>query len=227
MPLYKQAILIAKKDLRIQFSDKTLLLSMGAFAVLIQVILHISFDAKREVMQAVAPGVLWLPILLSALLGFSKYASAEQDNGAIHGLLLSPIDRGAIFLGKLIGNGFMVLCVALISVPSFFLFARQPYPESVVLLAVTILLGTWGFTAMGMFLSTLAIQSSITELLMPIMLFPLSVPLIIAIMRLTELALFPSLGSGFSLWLSLLVSYDIVFTVIPILLFDLLLEVKE
>jgi heme exporter protein B len=225
MPFLREAFLIAKKDLRIQFRDKSLLLSMGLFALLIQVILNISFDAEQEAMKRIAPGILWLPILLSALLGFSKYGSIEQENSALTGLLVSPIDRGALFLGKWLGNFFVVLCVGLVSVPAFFLFMKLPYPESPGLLVITVVLGTWGFTAMGVFLSTLASSSSITELLVPIMLFPLSIPLLIAIVSLTEIALFPSIETGQLLWLSLLVGYNLIFTIIPMLLFDLLLEV--
>jgi heme exporter protein B len=225
MSFLREAFLIAKKDLRIQFRDKSLLLSMGLFALLIQVILNISFDAEQEAMKRIAPGILWLPILLSALLGFSKYGSIERENEAMTGLLISPMDRGALFLGKWLGNVFVVLCVALVSVPAFFLFMKLPYPQSPVLLAATVVLGSWGFTSMGVFLSALASSSSITELLVPIMLFPLSIPLLIAIVRLTEMALFPSLETGQFLWLSLLVGYNLIFTLIPMLLFDLILEV--
>lgn len=225
MRFLNQSLLVFSKDLRIQFRDKSLWLSMTVFAVLLQVILTISFDAQQEAIQAIAAGVLWMPILLAAMLGFSKYGGTERDNDAWTGLLLSPVDRGAIFLGKLLGNGFLVLCVAGVSVLSFFLFMKQPYPQSIALLTATLLLGAWGFTAIGVFLSTLAQSSSITELLIPIMLFPLSVPHLIAIVRLTEMALYPPMGEGLVLWISLLAGYNLIFTVVPILLFDLLLEV--
>jgi heme exporter protein B len=227
MPFLKEALLIVKKDLRIEFREKSLLLSMAMFALLIQVILNISFDAETEAMLRIAPGMLWLPILLSATLGFSRYGIAERKNDALTGLLFSPIDRGALFLGKLLGNLVVVLTVAMISVPSFFLFMKQPYPESLSLLMATVVLGSWGFTALGVFLSTLALSSSITELLIPVMLFPLSVPLLIAMVRLTEMALFPSVGGGLLLWLVVISGYNVIFTIVPLLLFDLLLEVSE
>jgi heme exporter protein B len=225
MRFLKESILIAKRDLLIEFRQKSLLLSMTIFAVLIQVILNISFDAQMEAMRSIASGILWLPILLSAMLGFSRYGSTERENGALQGLLISPIDRGAVFLGKLLGNLMVVLLVALISVPAFFLFFKQPFPESFGLLIITVILGSWGFVAMGIFLSTLALSSSITELLVPILLFPLAVPLLIAIVSLTDMALFPSLDTGQFLWLSVLVGYNVIFTIVPMLLFDLLLEV--
>jgi len=225
MPFLKQTLLIIQRDLRIEFREKSLLLSMPIFAILMQVMLNISFDAKQEAMKSIAPGILWLPILLAAMMSFNKYGDAERANSALDALLISPIDRGALFLGKLLGNLLLVVCIALISVPAFFLFMNQPYPHSLGLLIGTIILGAWGFTAIGIFLSTLALSSSITQFLIPIMLFPLSIPLLIASIRLTEIALFPSLGEGVLLWISVLVGYNLIFTLIPMLLFDLLLEV--
>ncbi|WP_188453331.1 heme exporter protein CcmB [Virgibacillus oceani] len=225
MTFINQVVLILNRDLRIEFRSKSLLLSMVIFALLFQVFLQIVFDAKTQAIQMIAPGILWLPVLLSAMLGFNKYGSAERENGALTGLLVSPIDKGALFLGKLIGNYVLVFIVIVTSVPIFFLFLKQPFPASIGLLLTTLLLGSWGFVAIGVFLTTLAHSSSITELLVPIMIFPLAVPLFLAIIQLTEMALFPSLGMGENLWILLLIGYNLIFTVAPTFLFDLLLEV--
>lgn len=225
MTFIKQVRLILVRDLRIEFRSKSLLLSMVIFALLFQVFLQIVFDARTQAIQMIAPGILWLPVLLSAMLGFNKYGSAEKENGALAGLLMSPIDKGALFLGKLIGNYILVFIVIVTSVPVFFLFLKQPFPASIGLLITTLLLGSWGFVAIGVFFTTLAQSSSITELLVPIMIFPLAVPLFLAVVQLTEIALYPSLGMGEDLWLLLLVGYNLIFTVTPLFLFDLLLEV--
>jgi heme exporter protein B len=225
MTFFKQASLIVKRDLQTEFRNKSLLFSMVIFALLFQVFLQIIFDANTQAIQEVAPGILWLPILLAAMLGFTKYGTAERENGALIGLLVSPMDLGALFFGKLLGNLVLVFIVIVTSAPVFFLFSKQPFPESIGLLVITLLLGSWGFVAIGVFLTTLAQSSSITELLVPIMLFPLAVPLFLAIIQLTEMALYPSLGLGQSVWLLLLVGYNILFTIVPLFLFDLLLEV--
>lgn len=199
---------------------------MVVFSLLIHLVLTISLDAKQEMVQAIAPGILWIPVLFSAMLGFSRYGRAEHENGALTGLLVSPVDRGAIFAGKLLGILLLVLIVAAISVLSFFIFFKQPYPESTGLLIATVVLGTWGFVAVGIFLSTLAIWSNMGELLLPIMLFPLSVPLLIAVTQLTEMALYPSaVPPPLFLWVAVLVGYDLLFTVVPVLLIEPLLEV--
>lgn len=224
MQFLNDVLIIVRRDLLIEFREKTLLLSMAIFAILIQMLLNVSFDAQTEAMKRIAPGMLWLPIVLAAMLGFSKYGATERQNGANIALLISPIDRGALFLGKLIGNLLMVLSIALLSVPAFFLFLKMPYPQSPFFLIAIIFLGTWGFSAMGIFLSTLAIFSSITELLIPIMLFPLSIPLFISLVRLTEVALFPSINADQLLWLSVVAGYNLIFTIVPMLLFDTLLE---
>lgn len=225
MGFFRQAALVVQKDVMIELRQKSLLVSMVIFSILIQVVLFISFDVQKEAMQTLASGIMWLPIILSAMLSFSKYGQAEKENGAMMGLLIAPVDRGAIFLGKLIGNLLFVWMVTAVSVPAFFLFLKQPVPSSFVLLLLTLFLGSWGFTAVGVFLSTLAEASSLKELLVPIMLFPLSIPLLIAIIRLTEMALYPTVELGLSLWIALLVAYNVIFTVVPLLLFDLVLEV--
>ncbi|MDC3414552.1 heme exporter protein CcmB [Aquibacillus sp. 3ASR75-11] len=225
MMFFKQSLLILKRDLKIEFRNKSLLLSMIIFAVLFQVFLQIVFDANIEAIKKIAAGVLWIPILLSALLGFSKYGIAERENDALTGLLIAPVDRGAIFLGKLLGNLLFVFIVVIISVPVFFLFLKQPFPESIGLLLFTLFLGSWGFVALGVFFTTLAQSSSITDLLVPIMIFPLAVPLFLAISQLTEMALYPSIVMGQDLWVLLLVGYNILFTIAPLFLFDILLEV--
>lgn len=224
MRFLKEVLIIVNRDMRIEFREKTLLLSMIIFALLIQVLLNISFDAQFDALRKIAPGMLWLPIVLAAILGFSKYGSSERKNGANLALLISPMSRGAIFLGKLIGNMLIVLSIAILSIPAFFLFLKMPYPESPLILIVTTIMGVWGFSAIGVFLSALAIYSSITELLVPIMLFPLSIPLFIAAIRLTETALFPTVTTDQILWFSVLAGYNLIFTIVPLLLFDVLLE---
>ncbi len=225
MQFLRQAALVLQRDITIELRQKSLLVSMIVFSILIQVVLFISFDVQKEAMQTLAAGILWLPIILSAMISFSKYAKAEKENGAMHGMLVSPINRGAMFLGKLMGNLIFVSMVGVVSVPAFFLFLKQPPPSSTALLLLTLFLGSWGFTAIGVFLANLAEASSLKELLVPIMLFPMSVPLLIAIIRLTEMALYPTVELGMSLWIVLLIAYNVLFTVVPLLLFDVLLEV--
>lgn len=225
MLFIKHAFFILRRDLKIEYRQKSLLLSMIVFAILINVIFQIAFDTNSTAMQSIGPGILWLPILLAALLGFTKYGSYERENRGDIGILVSPIDPGSLFLGKLLGNFLIVLLVCLASVPSFFLFIKHPFPQSIGLLLLTIFLGSWGFTAIGVFLATLTQASRISELLLPIMIFPLSVPLLIAVIQLTSFSLYPSALTGMELWIYLLVGYNLIFTIVPILLFELLLEV--
>ncbi|AQS55736.1 heme exporter protein CcmB [Novibacillus thermophilus] len=126
MQFLRQAALVLQRDITIELRQKSLLVSMIVFSILIQVVLFISFDVQKEAMQTLAAGILWLPIILSAMISFSKYAKAEKENGAMHGMLVSPINRGAMFLGKLMGNLIFVSMVGVVSVPAFFLFLKQP-----------------------------------------------------------------------------------------------------
>ncbi|UYG98086.1 heme exporter protein CcmB [Cytobacillus firmus] len=225
MNFYKQIVLILKRDLVLEYRQKSLLFSMVIFALMIQVFLTIAFDTDMESMRKLAAGILWIPILFSAMLGFNRVVSIDKENGVLTGLLVSSLDKGALYLGKLLGNLVLIYIVILFSVPAFFLFVKQPFPNSIGLLIAVLFLGGWGFVAMGVFLATIAQSSRITELLLPVKLFPLSVPLFLGIIQLTEIALYPSIEISQNVWLLLLVGYDVIFTIIPLFLFDYLLEV--
>ncbi|MFO7263800.1 MAG: hypothetical protein A6D91_09535 [Bacillaceae bacterium G1] len=216
---------VAAKDLRIQFRQKSLILSMVVFALLIHVLLHFSFQANPSAMQQMAAGLLWLPIFLSTLLGIGRLTAIEEPEDNWEGLWLAPVDPGAVFLGKMWGSLFVVLFVEVVSVPLFFILYNPPAPQSLSLLFVCLLLGTWGYVSLATFFSVMARASRLGDLLLPILLFPISIPLLLAVVRLSQMALFPAMPGQEWLWLAVLGAYDILFTLLPVLTFEYLLEV--
>jgi heme exporter protein B len=219
--------LILKKDLSIEFRQKGLFFAMLTFAVIVQVVLSIALNADLRGVGEIAAGVLWLPILFAATLGFNRYMAHEQSNRGWHGLMMAPIDRGAIYFGKMLGNLLLVFVVEAFSVFLYFILFNQPWPSGahgMVLIGV-LFLGTWGFIALGSFLTVVAASSPINELLLPILLFPLAIPLIIAMIQITSWAIIPDYSASLLLWGTLAVGYDLVFTLLPIMLFELVMEV--
>lgn len=216
---------VAQKDLRIQFRQKSLLLSTVVFALLIQVLLHFSFQASPSALQQMAAGLLWLPVLLSALLGIGRLTAIEEPEDNWEGLWLAPADPGAIFMGKMLGSLVLVGLVELVSVPLFFILFNPPAPQSLPLLLICLALGTWGYVSLSTFFSVMARMSRLGDLLLPILLFPISIPLLLGVVRLTQTALFPTMPGQETLWLAVLIAYDIVFTLLPVLTFEYLLEV--
>lgn len=221
----RSSLAIVKKDLRIQFRQKSLLLSMIVFALLIQVLLHFSFQANQAALHHVAAGLLWLPIFFSALLGIGRLMAIEEAEWNWEGMWTAPVDPGAIFFGKMLGSLLLVFLVEWVSVPLFFILFNPPVPQSLPLLISCLLMGTWGYVSLACFFSVMAQASRLGDLLLPILLFPVSVPLVLAVVRLTQIALFPTMPGQEWVWLAVLGAYDILFTLLPILLFEYLLEV--
>lgn len=216
---------VAEKDLRIQFRLKSLLLSMVVFALLIQVLLHFSFQANPAALEQMAAGLLWLPVFLSTLLGIGRLMAIEEPEENWEGLWLTPADPGAVFMGKMLGSLALVALVESVSVPLFFILFNPPVPQSFLLLLVTLLLGTWGYVSLASFFSVMARMSRLGDLLLPILLFPVSIPLLLGVVRLTQMALFPTMPGQEGLWLAVLIAYDVLFTLLPVLTFEYLLEV--
>lgn len=225
MGFFRDTFLLLKMELKLEFKHPALLVSMLVFALLFEVILQIAFNADIKSMMGLASGVLWLPIFLSSMLSFTKYGANEWTNRADIGILASPIDAGSVFLARMLGNYLFTMIVAIVSTLSFFLFLKLGIPESTGLLVLVLFAGGWGFTAVGVFLSVFSRVSNMSDLLLPVMLFPLAVPIILAVVQLTDMALFPVVAETKSLWLLMLFGYDVVFTLIPLFLFELLQEV--
>ncbi len=221
----RSSLAVVEKDLRIQFRQKSLLLSMIVFASLFQVLLHFSLQANQAALNQLAAGLLWLPIFLSTLLGIGRLMAIEEAEWNWEGMWMAPVDPGAILFGKMLGSLFLVFLVECVSVPLFFILFNPPVPQSLPLLISCLLMGTWGYVALASLCSVMAQASSLGDLLLPILLFPISVPLLLAVVRLTQIALFPTMPGQEWVWLAVLGAYDILFTMIPILLFEYLLEV--
>lgn len=173
----RSSLAIVEKDLRIQFRQKSLLLSMIVFALLIQVLLHFSFQANQAALNHLAAGLLWLPIFLSTLLGIGRLMAIEEAEWNWEGMWMAPVDPGAIFFGKMLGNLFLVFLVECVSVPLFFILFNPPVPQSLPLLIGCLLMGTWGYVTLASLFSVMAQASRLGDLLLPILLFPISVPL--------------------------------------------------
>jgi len=218
---------IFEKDLRAEFRTREIFSTMLTFALLVVVVFGLAFDPTANELTPVFPGLLWTAYLFAGMLGLNRSFEVEKSNDAIQGLMLTPVDRSAIYFGKALGNLFFTLVTVLISTPLFFAFFNQALVGSLWEFAIVILVGTIGFVEVGTFLAALTANTRTSELLLPLILFPIVVPVVLASVRLTVVVMAgQSLAAGGAeLWLRLLVVYDLVFFVVPFLLFEYLLEV--
>ncbi len=225
MSFLSKVLALVEKDFRAEFRTKEMLSVMLIFALLVVVIFGFAFNPTSQVTRKIFPGILWVAFFFAGVLGLNHSFTRERYNQALHGLMIAPVDRSALYFSKVLSNMAFMLIVELVATPVFLVFfdyspaGRLPGLVSVVLLA------TFGFVAVGTFLAALAANTRTSQILLPILLFPVVVPVVIAAVQLTAATLAGSSTASFAAWLRVLVVYDIIFLVVPFLLFDYLLEV--
>jgi heme exporter protein B len=169
----------------------------------------------------VVPGALWVAFIFASLLGLGRTIAAEQDGGSLDRLLLCPVDRKAIYLAKLLGNLLFIGVVEIVALPVF--AALFDVPLVVGQLIPIVLLGTLGVATIGTLFSVMAAATRARELLLPLLVFPLIVPIVIAAVRATGSLLAPG-GANEPPWLGLIIAFDIIFLSLATLLFQYVIE---
>jgi heme exporter protein B len=210
------------KDLISELRARELVGGMAIFALLVLLVFNFAFDLRVDNVGAVAPGVLWIAFTFAGVLGLGRSFVVEKDRGVLDGLLLAPIDRGAIYLAKLLGNFAFMLLVEVICLPVFTAFFNFGVVSADVIAIA--LLGTFGFAAVGTLFSAMAVNTRARDVLLPLLVFPVCVPVVIAAVEATS-RVFAGDPSGERLrWLGLLAAFDVIFSVICFIIFDFVVE---
>jgi heme exporter protein B len=213
---------IVAKDLAAELRTKENLSAMIVFALLVLVIFNFAFELKGVDMATTGPGVLWVAFTFSGILGLGRSFAAEKDKGSFEGMLLAPVDRGAIFLGKTISNLIFIVLMEAVTLPLFAVLFNVNLPWFP--LVPYVLLGTIGFAAVGTLLSAIAASTRMREVMLPVLLFPIIVPLLVASVKLTGGALEQRAFAETSNWFNLLLAYDVIFLVVAFLTFEFVVE---
>ncbi len=216
---------ILRKDLRLEWRTKESVPAMTLFTITVYVLFHFGLD--RDTLDGeLAAGVLWVTLLLASVIGVSRLFAAEREQGGIDALLLAPVDRTSLFLAKASAMFLFLTAVEVVAVPAFALLLLGPglgaaMPELLLILA----LGNLGLAAVGALVAALAAETRARELIVPLLLLPLVVPLLIACAQATEPLLRQDGGpEELGRWLGLLTLYDVVFVLLSVAVFDFLLE---
>jgi heme exporter protein B len=215
---------IVWKDILTELRTKELFASMFTFALLIIVIFNFAFDLSVEFIPVAAPAILWVSFTFAGILGLSRSFALEKEGNSILGLLLTPMDRSLIFLGKMIGNIIFVFIVEAIILPIFVLFFNYNLFDYAIPLLLIILLGTIGFVSVGTLFSAIALNTKLREVLLPILLFPIIIPVILSSVKLSGSILNGGSMSEGGSSLQILVSFDIIFLVICAIVFEYVVE---
>jgi heme exporter protein B len=220
--LLRHAAAICAKDVRAEIRAKHALATLLPFAATLLVSFGFAFGPGRDVLLRTAPGLLWMAVLFAGVIAARRAYEIESEDGALEGLLLAPVDKAAVFLGKAAAVALQLLvlvaCALVLVVLLFDLTVRGP-----LVLAAAFGLGAVGLAAVGGLFGVLAEAARTREALFPILVLPLVTPVLVAGVRATDLAATGRTDEAIP-WLGLLVAFDVVFVSLGVLVFGFLME---
>lgn len=223
---------IAKKDLMQEFRTKQMLNSMVIFALLVIVIFSFAFgnessifikDINKKVVDLLAPGMLWIAFTFAGMLGLSRSFAGEKEEGCLEGLKLCPVERAEIYNGKVISNAVLMFLMEITTIPIFVVLFNYDL-KNIPGLTLVIILGTFGFIFVGTLLSALTVNTRTREILLPVILFPVLIPVILSAVTATGTLLSTGDISEISGELQILAIYDIIFFIVAQLVFEYTIE---
>lgn len=213
---------IFRKDIRVEWRGRQGVPVMLVFSLLVVFLFNFALQLSPELQPSLASGLLWVTLAFAATLGLNRSAATERENDALEGLMLAPVDRSAIFFGKALSNLAFTLVVAFILMPVISLFFKQHLLLPGLFLVV--ILGTWAYTSLGTILSALSIQTRTRDVLLPVLLYPLALPVVIAAVEASQGILAGQTIAELRTWFLLLLGCGILFTAAGLLLFETILE---
>ncbi len=217
-------VYLAWKDIKIEFRGKQFLIASASFGILMLFITGMALDATSRLPAPWSAGLLWLNVFFTTAIALTRHDRKEEEFGAHYALRMIPVDRSVVFYAKWFSTFLFVLVAEIILVGAFFLIFNQPAPTVWWSFALALVGGTAGLTGTGTFLASLAAKSSMRDLVLPLLLFPVGIPLFLAVVKITAGAL-AAPGSVPVVWVEVLSAYDILAMLIPWLLYETLTEV--
>jgi heme exporter protein B len=215
---------LIRKDLQIEFRTKETVAALLLLGLLTLTVLSFAFDPTSALRAEAAPGALWVAVIFAGVLGLSRSFVAERENDCLHGLLLSPVDRGTIYLAKAIANVLFMLTAQVVIVPIFLFFFNVPVGVHLLGVMLALALGLVGFSAVGTLFAAISVRTRVREVMLPLLLLPLTVPIFIAGVKVTGRLLAGKPWADVTPWLHLMVGFDAVFLVVGWLVFEYAVE---
>ena len=210
------------KDILLELRTKDIIVSVLVFALLVIVIFSFALDPAPGVIALVAPGVLWVAFTFSGVLGLTRSFALEKDSGNLQGLMLAPVSRETIFYGKMLGNFLFMLVVEAIIFPIFaVLFNLSLAAPALIPVAI---LATLGIATVGTVFSAMAVNTRSREVMLPLLFFPVLLPVVIAAVEATGIIIQGDAGSDLARWIPLLAVFDAIFLVVCPVGFNMIVE---
>ncbi|HEY3939588.1 MAG TPA: heme exporter protein CcmB [Bryobacteraceae bacterium] len=224
MRLLEHALAVARKDLAIELRTKESLNAAGAFAIAILVLFSFVFDPFAQDTHEVAGGLLWLVFAFAGALVFNRGFARELPNECLDTLLSSPLSAASLVIGKALANLVMLLAVELVSLVVFGIFYNIRWTLHPLELSAVFVGATWGISVVGAVFGALTVNLRLRELMLPVIIYPLLVPLLIAAIELTDPLLLNQVWGADQLpWIRIMIVFDVVFTALALALADIIL----
>ena len=222
--LLKTILTITWKDVLSEFRSRETISSMLIFCLIVVVIFNFMFEPGSTLVREMIPGILWVAITFAGILGLNRSFIYEVDQGCLLGLLLCPVEYYVIYLGKMLGNFLFMLIMEIIIIPLFIVLFNLDIFSILLPLGLIVFLGTLGFAAVGTLLSAISVNTRAREILLPVLLFPVAIPILLAAVKSTGLLINSGTLSDAISWIKILAGFDIVFLVLSCLLFEFVVE---
>jgi len=206
------------KDLVQEWRSRDVLTSMFAFAVLSLFIFNYALELSPIDRAEIAPGLIWVVMVFAGTLGLNRSFAAEQDQGSFEGLMMAVPELSVIYLAKMITNLLMMFGLAILVIPIYSLLYNQSLFD--LRFFVILMLGAWGYSAAGTLISSMTVQTRMRDLLLPVLLFPLLLPVNMAVVKSGSAIIAASSVPEFQSWINLLLVYDVIMTVVSIMVFE-------
>ncbi|MDW5266793.1 MULTISPECIES: heme exporter protein CcmB [Acidobacteriaceae] len=216
-----------RKDLRIEWRSRDSINGMLFFALLVVVVFSLAFDPTAAVSRQISGGILWVALLFATVTALNQAWTREQNHQVLEAQRMAPAPASALFLGKAIANMLFVLVVEAVLAPVFIVFYNLHVLGNAWLLALILPLGTWALVVNGTFFAVLGLRTRNRELLLPLLLLPISLPALLGMVEATTGVLTAQLDPlEINTWITQLAGYDLIFTIVCILLFETVLNAE-
>ena len=220
----RRAWIVVWKDVLSERRSKESLNSLIFFSLLLLFVFQFALGPERARVEAALPGLLWLAFILAGLLAFGRAFLIERENDCWEGLVLSPGDKSAIYLGKLAGNVLVMIVVEVVLLVLFAVFFSLDFTPALPALAAVLALGTLGLAAVGTLFGAITAQLRARELLFPVLLLPAVVPVLLSSVSATQTVLAGQPLGEAATWLKLLAAADLVYLVVGVVTFEFVLD---
>lgn len=223
MSYFKAIWAIFKKDLIMEFRAKEVINSMLVFALIVTIVFSFIFEPASKQKDEVVGGIFWIAVIFSGILGLSKTMMSEVQGGNMEALMLSPIDRSAIFFGKFLSNFGFLIFMEIVLLPLFAVFYSTniiAHPKVILI----VFLATYGYCLVGTLFSIISVRTKTREIMLPILLLPVMVPVILAAILSTNVFILGGKPEEASNWITLMAVFDIIFTAVIFAFFSFIVE---